>query len=69
MYMRTRVSKVRQKVKAKVEKGFKMIGVLEIDNRMRVLDREYARLQFSGASRVGKVVNVVALTGEANSWR
>jgi predicted pyridoxine 5'-phosphate oxidase superfamily flavin-nucleotide-binding protein len=58
-----------QAVKAERVKGFRMIGVLEIDDRMRQLDRCYARLQFSGASREGKVVPVVALTGEVNSWR
>lgn len=62
---RTRKAQV---AKAERTKGLMMIGVLEIDDRMRQLDRCYARLQFTG-SRAGKVVKVVALTSEANSWR
>ena len=66
-------SKIRRARAAKVaaqgaQKGFRMIGVLEIDDRMRQLDRTYARLQFSG-SRAGTVCRVVALTGEVNLWR
>lgn len=66
--MRTRTKGKVHAAKA-VKKGFRMIGVLDIDDRMRQLDKCYARLQFSGASRVGKVVPVVALTGEVNLWR
>ena len=62
---RTRRARV---AKAQAVKGFRMIGVLDIDDRMRQLDRVYARLQFSG-SRAGKVVPVVALTSEVNKWR
>lgn len=61
-------TKKAQVAKAERTKGFRMIGVLEIDDRMRQLDKTYARLQFTG-SRAGKVVPVIALTGEVNSWR
>jgi hypothetical protein len=65
--MRTRVSRVKRKARINVVEKFKFIGVLEIDDRMRQLDRAYGRLQMSG-SREGKVVQVVALTGEVNKW-